>query len=109
MDINDLQPDPPFQQIQPLLSRPLPRCEGRQHRHVELRRVPVDALVREDHLVDQDDGLSPHCVDSVFQDRLAGLVRVVVEDVAEVVESGVLRGVFSMGVGDKKRMRESEI
>lgn len=83
----DFQPHGP-QQLGPLRARALSGCESRHHGQVDLGGLPVHLRVREDHFVEQDDGLGTHGLDDVFENITTFVIGPVVEKVSEVVEFG---------------------
>lgn len=84
----DLQPRLPLDQRAPLLRGPLHRRQGRHHQQVELRRVQMHTGVREHHVVDQDQRVRTQRGGGVPEDDGGLFVRVVVDDVAHVVDAG---------------------
>lgn len=75
------------QELSPLPARALDRCESRHHRQIDLGGLPVHLRVREDHFVEQNDGIGAHGLDDVFKNLAAFVVWPVVENGSKVVES----------------------
>lgn len=89
MDINDLQPGV-IDQGFPFGFGALHGAEQGHHGDIHVSRLPRHADVWQHNLIDDDAGMRSQCGDSGLQDFDAFRFRPVVEDVAEIIEFGVL-------------------
>lgn len=92
-DVLNLQPRAP-EQVPPLRLRPLHPGRERHHVEVRVRREQAATLERDDEFVDEQlRGVGGHGGADLLEDEAGEGIGPVVEDVAEVVESGAWCGV----------------
>ena len=74
------------QQLNPLRARALSRGESRHHCQVDLGRLPVHLRIREDHFVEQNDGLWTHGLYDVVQNLATFVIWPVMDHGSEVIK-----------------------
>ena len=83
--IDNPQPNT-IQKRKPLLMRALTRSQRRHHGQIHLGGLPIDARVRQDHVVDQNHRVWRESSYAVREDHGALVVGEIMEDASHVVE-----------------------